>query len=145
MIFISSLSCYDEILHEDSSINAMVDQIELFENIINEPSLCNTSMILFFNKRDLFRKKFIDDKIPLDKCPKFTHYFDANGGFDFNRATDFIRNEFIKLNTNPNREIFTHLTCATDKNNIEKVFEDVQSIVIQNSLIEAGIMDFEEE
>lgn len=44
-------------------------------------------------------------------------------------------------NKNPDESsIFTHLTCATDQSNVEKVFNDVQHIIIENSLMSAGLM-----
>merc|ERR1712154_305857 len=69
VIFICSLSCYDEILHEDSTVNAMVDQLELFEDICNNRSLSKTAMILFLNKKDLFKQKYVENKVPLTICP----------------------------------------------------------------------------
>ena len=139
VIFIASLSCYDEILHEESRINAMCDQLELFDEICNNRSLTNVSMILFLNKTDLFRQKFCDQHTPLNKCEKFEDYLDDE--YDFKKATDYIINEFERLDTTQNKKIFTHLTCATDTNNIERVFGDVQEIIIANSLAEAGLLD----
>ena len=63
MIFIASLNCYDELLDEDLSVNAMVDQIDLFNDICNNHNLSDTAMILFLNKTDLFKIKFTENKI----------------------------------------------------------------------------------
>eukprot|EP01084_Bolivina_argentea_P129277 228335_1 len=58
VIFVASLSCYDERTFEDSGDeNALVDSIILFEEICNLTWFKQTPMILFLNKRDLFRKK----------------------------------------------------------------------------------------
>jgi len=63
----------------------------------------------------------------------------------FDEATAYIRKAFTSLNNSPNRKnIFTHITCATDLDNIQKVFADVQHIVIEASLINAGLMDWED-
>eukprot|EP01084_Bolivina_argentea_P078229 141925_1 len=135
VIFIASLSCYDEILEEDLEENTMSDQIDLFDNICNNPSLESVAMILFLNKTDLFREKYCVNNIPLNKCDKFEEYSDPD--WDEKRATDFIINEFERLDQTQNKKIFTHLTCGTDTKNIEKVFGDVQEIIIANSLAEA--------
>ena len=147
VIFIASLSSYDEILHEDININSMVDQIELFDEICNHHVLEKTSMILFLNKKDLFRQKYIENRIPLNQCPLFVGYGeDGIDPFDYNKGTAYIEHQFVKLNKSPgSREIFVHLTCATDKNNIEKVFADVQLVVIQNALAEGGYVDFDDD
>ena len=121
----------------------MVDQIELFDDICNNPSLSKVSMILFLNKKDLFKQKYVENKIPLSRCPAFDKYKDDQ--FDFTKGTKFIQNVFTDLNKTPNqREIFHHLTCATDANNIQKVFADVQLVVISNALAEGGYMDFDD-
>ena len=139
VIFIASLSCYDEVLEEDISENTMNDQIDLFDDICNNHNLSQTAMILFLNKTDLFQQKYCIDKIPLNKCDKFDGYHDDQ--YDYKKATDFIINTFESCATNDNKKIFTHLTRATDKNNIKKVFGDVQEVIIANSLAEAGLID----
>ena len=141
VIFVASLSCYDEVLFEDYSTNSMTDQLQLFDDICNNPSLAETSMILFLNKRDLFTTKI--DHVPLQKCPSFKAYSGNPKSFD--QTTKYIRKAFTSLNNEPNRKnIFTHITCATDQDNIQKVFADVQHIVIEASLIQAGLMDWED-
>ncbi len=143
VIYIASLTSYDELLHEDSNVNSMVDQLELFDDICNNPSLLKTSMILFLNKKDLFRHKHCEREIPLHACPSFADY-DEQGVFDYNKGTQFIMDAFTRLNNSQTREIFPHMTCATDKNNIEKVFADVQLIVISAALSDGGYMDLDD-
>ena len=46
VIFIASLNCYDEILFEDHSINSMTDQLDLFDDICNQPVLCKVNFML---------------------------------------------------------------------------------------------------
>ena len=66
VIFIASLSCYDEFLFEDTRRNMMTYQLGLFDDIINDHWLSKTSMILFLNKKDLFADKI--KRAPLSKC-----------------------------------------------------------------------------
>eukprot|EP01084_Bolivina_argentea_P207572 354122_1 len=137
VIFISALSVYDELLHEDVTVNAMEDQFELFDDICNSPMLSKTAMILFLNKKDLFRQKHCVDKIPLNVCPLFADY-DAKC-FDYEKGIARITDAFCGLNKKPQiKEMFTHVTCATDTNNVEKVFSDVQLVVISNAMSEGG-------
>ena len=37
-------------------------------------------------------------------------------------------------NENPNKEIYCHPTCATDTKNINKVFNSVKDIILQQSI-----------
>lgn len=57
IIFISSLSSYNEMMIEDKSTNKLMDSLVVFESLVNNPLFQNTRIILFLNKRDLFEKK----------------------------------------------------------------------------------------
>ena len=138
VIFVASLSCYDEVMFEDENVNSMVDSLELFDNICNNTWFEKTSMILFLNKKDLFAEKLSSGK-PITLCPEFEDYEGNSTSFD--ETTSYIKAAFTQKNKSPeDKSIFTHLTCATDQNNVEKVFNDVQHIIIENSLMSAGLM-----
>jgi len=138
VIFVASLSCYDEVMFEDEGVNSMVDSLELFDSICNNTWFTKTSMILFLNKTDLFTQKLNDNK-PITLCPDFADY--GGNATSFDDTTAYIKSSFVDLNKSPDdKSIFTHLTCATDQNNVEKVFNDVQHIIIENSLMSAGLM-----
>ena len=42
---------------------------------------------------------------------------------------------FQSKNRNPEKQIFSHITCATDKSNIKSVFEGVKNIVVSTALM----------
>ena len=117
VIFVASLSCYDEVLYEDYSTNSMTDQLKLFGNVCNNEALNGVAMILFLNKRDLFVDKI--QNVPITKCPSFTGYSGDPKSFD--ETTKYIRKEFTSLNNEPSkRNIFMHITCATDQDNPQR-------------------------
>ncbi len=70
----ASLSCYDEVMFEDDTQNAMIDSVDLFEEICNLRWFIQTAMILFLNKKDLFATKI--QKVPISVC------FDEYDGMD---------------------------------------------------------------
>jgi len=85
-------------------------------------------MILFLNKEDLFREKI--KRSDLSKCfPEFT----GEPG-DQAAAFEFIKNQFVSLNTNPNRKIFTQTTVATDIDNIRQAMDSIKDIVIEHAV-----------
>jgi len=134
VIFVASLSCYDEHLLEDDNIIVMHETLDLFEEICNSRWFLTTSFILFLNKRDLFEDKI--GKKPLSAC-----FGDFRGGSDFDECYAYIKKQFEAKNKNAKeKHIYTHCTCATDKDNVERVFNDVQHIVIQNSLHKGGLI-----
>eukprot|EP00835_Amoeboradix_gromovi_P000518 NODE_18_length_40692_cov_0.469183.p11 type:complete len:342 gc:universal NODE_18_length_40692_cov_0.469183:1560-535(-) len=110
VIFITSLSEYDQSLLEDSKQNRMNESIILFESVINSRWFVRSSMILFLNKVDLFKAKL--PQVPLEK-----YFPDYSGGDDFNKATKYVLGKFSNVNR-AKLKIYPHLTCATDTSNI---------------------------
>merc|ERR1712228_78372 len=142
VIFVAALSCFDQLMFEDEG-NQMVDSLQTFDNIANNEYFVDTSIILFLNKKDLFIEKIKTKSIKI--CEELS-------GFDgdersYEETTEFIKDVFVSRNKIGTKSIFTHLTCATDANNVRKVFNDVQHIVIQKSLVNAGVMggDYEDD
>eukprot|EP01084_Bolivina_argentea_P063943 116654_1 len=135
VIFVADLSCYNEVLYEDYYTNAMTDQLDLFDDICNCQSLKFVSMILFLNKKDIFEDKI--KRVALSKCDSFKDYSGREDSYD--ETVKYISSKFNKLNSNPEEKyIFTHVTCATDYDNIQKVFVDVEHIVVDKGLNAAG-------
>jgi len=135
VIFVAALSEYDQVLEEDETVNRMMEALKLFDVVCNNRHFMRTAMILFLNKRDLFEDKI--KTVPLSHC-----FADYKGENVYDEALAFVQNEFESRNKSPEkRRIYTHVTCATDKNNVQVVFEAVKDIVIRQSLIDAGLGD----
>jgi len=129
VLFVVSLSAFNQTLYEDSKTNRLVEALELFNYIANLEFFEKTSIILFLNKRDLF-----EDKIkvyPITDCPALQH-FDGDTT-SFAETTEFIRDEFINLNETP-KTIYSHVTCATDKSQVTVVFNSVKDTILKQSL-----------
>ncbi len=58
----------------------------------------------------------------------------------YKAATQYIQDQFVSRNQVPNRVVFCHVVTATNTDNIEKVFWDVQNIVIRSNLKRGGLM-----
>ena len=134
VLFVASLSCYDQNLYEEEDVNAMHESIRLFDLVVNNRYFRNTSMILFLNKRDLF-----EEKVKLKTIKDCFPDYEGEDG-DYEAAVSYITEIFVSCNTDPVRQIYSHVTCATDANNVEKVFHDVQHGVVVNALSRNGIM-----
>ena len=77
---------------------------------------------------------------PITVCPEFQDYDDEQ---DCESCAKFIQLHFEdKLDriNNPDKEIYTHITCATDTENMRVVFHAVQDIVIRTSLRDTGLL-----
>lgn len=132
VIFCVALSEYDQKLYEDDETNRMHESLKLFKEICNSRWFIDTSMILFLNKRDLFEKKIKE----IDLNVTFKEY---TGGNNYDKALDFIKDKFLQQNDNPRKHIYTHVTCATDTDNIQVVFNAVKDIILHRIIDESGI------
>ncbi|XP_063951330.1 guanine nucleotide-binding protein G(o) subunit alpha-like [Lytechinus pictus] len=132
IIFCVALSGYDQRLLEDDVTNRMQESLKLFDSICNNKWFTDTSIILFLNKKDLFEEKI--QKSPLTIC--FPEYEGAN---EYLPAAGYIQLQFEALNKSANKEIYTHMTCATDTNNIQFVFDAVTDTIIANNLRGCGL------
>jgi len=135
VLFVASLSCYDQMLFEVDKVNAMHESIKLFDVVVNNRYFKRTTIIIFFNKYDLFCKKL--PKKPLTTC--FENY---NGPLnDINSAKEYIKQVFLSCNTtNIKDKIYTHFTTATNADNVIKVFNDVQHSVVMTALNRTGVL-----
>jgi len=133
VLFVAAISEYDQVLYEDENTNRMAEALNLFEEICNSRWFHETSMILFLNKRDLFGEKII--RVPLTVC--FPEY---DGKNTYEEASEYLKNLFESKNHNPDKIIYTHITCATDTDNVAAVFNAVKDIIIRQSLGQAGLL-----
>jgi len=124
ILFVVALSEYDQKLREDSDVNRMSESMKLFRGVVANEALHHVTMILFFNKDDIFRSKikssFLKSTFP-----------DYDGDNDYHSAFDFIKNKFTSLNTNPDRTIYTQTTVATDIDNIRHAMDEVKDIILR--------------
>ena len=120
VIYVASLSSFDELMFEDESQNAMVDQIQLFDNVCNNkhyvPWFKKSAMVLLLNKTDLFSDKI--KKVPITVCPALSD-FDGDV-HDFQETSEFIRSRFEKCNKT-HSNLYVHLVCALDRDRVESV------------------------
>ncbi|KAH0810780.1 hypothetical protein GEV33_012009 [Tenebrio molitor] len=132
IIFCVAMSEYDQVLHEDETTNRMQESLKLFDSICNNKWFTDTSIILFLNKKDLFEEKI--RKSPLTIC--FQEYAGAQ---EYGEAAAYIQAQFEAKNKSTTKEIYCHMTCATDTHNIQFVFDAVTDVIIANNLRNCGL------
>mmetsp|Transcript_2667 Transcript_2667/g.5408 ORF Transcript_2667/g.5408 Transcript_2667/m.5408 type:complete len:368 (+) Transcript_2667:169-1272(+) len=150
VIFVAAISEYNQVLYEDNTMNRIDEALVLFEEICNSKWFKQTAMILFLNKRDLFYEKLAEVPFKVDGqryenfqgphveigvtqpgTPEFEAAYDA--------ASNFLKQEFVAKNKQ-NKEIYTHITCATDTKNVEIVFNACKDIILKGNLSGSGFM-----
>ncbi|CAB3398046.1 unnamed protein product [Caenorhabditis bovis] len=132
IIFIAAVSEYDQVLFEDETTNRMVESMRLFESICNSRWFINTSMILFLNKKDLFKEKILRTSINV----AFPEY---KGEQNYDECMKYIEEKFDGLNANPEKTIYMHQTCATDTNQVQMILDSVIDMIIQANLQGCGL------
>lgn len=66
-------------------------------------------------------------------------WFVSVGSNTYDDAAAYIQAQFESKNRSPNKEIYCHMTCATDTGNIQVVFDAVTDIIIANNLRGCGL------
>jgi hypothetical protein len=135
IIYVAALSEYDQHLFEDKETNRMSEALALFQEMCNSPWFERTDMILFLNKEDLFSEKI--KTVRINSVKEFEEYdipaFDRDAGVKFFLEQFMMRNESAK-------DIFYHVTNATDSNNVKVVFDACKDIILKRNLEDSGFM-----
>jgi len=134
ILFLVAISEYDLSLIEDESVNRMQESLALFDSICNSRWFVKTSIILFLNKIDLFKQKIQHSPVR-DYFPDFT----GQPG-DVQAGCEYFSHRFQSLNQNPAKQVYVHLTCATDTNQLKYVLSCVNDIIIQSNLRDCGLL-----
>jgi hypothetical protein len=137
VIFVAALSEYNQRLFEDQAVNRMTEALDLFEEITSNNYFLNSSILLFLNKRDLFEEKV--KKVPINETTAFADY---QGGPSYEEGVRYFENKFKERfkKHDGDRDLYHHVTCATDTENVKIVFGACKDIILQSSLKESGFM-----
>lgn len=61
------------------------------------------------------------------------------GPNEFDSAAEYIQAQFVAKNKSTAKEIYCHLTCATDTQNVQFVFDAVTDVIITINLKGCGL------
>mmetsp|Transcript_6188 Transcript_6188/g.9736 ORF Transcript_6188/g.9736 Transcript_6188/m.9736 type:complete len:377 (-) Transcript_6188:120-1250(-) len=158
VIFVAAISEYDQTLYEDMTTNRQEEALTLFSEMCESTWFRNKSMILFLNKKDVFRKKlaYVPFKVESGENMRNVDYNgpeavpgtpsaeDGTPEFEavYQAATAYLI-ELYKTHgkrTNPKREIYVKVTSATDSDQVKVVMESCKDIILKNNLTENGFM-----
>lgn len=136
VLFVAAMSEYDQVLYEDETMNRLEEALTLFAEISGLSWFRNSPIILFLNKRDLFNHKVEVARIPLSK------YFPTFTGADYDSlsAQTWICEQFKARCKKEKAQLYSHITCATDTDNVRPVFDDVTAMFIVRALQDSGLM-----
>lgn len=114
LVFLVSLSEYDQMLYDDESVNRIQVALTLFDSICNSRWFVKTSIILLLNKIDLFAEKLL-------RSPLGDYFPDYKGGDNYDATCDYLLHRFVSLNQSAaTKQIYAHYTCAIDTQQIDQ-------------------------
>jgi len=107
LLFVVSLSEFNQFLREDHTKNRMHESLELFENVCRNYSK-NYNIILFFNKIDVFETKL---EMGLDLTTCFPDY---KGGCNIRNAEEYIMDKYKEIANKSGKLVPLFKINATD-------------------------------
>eukprot|EP00455_Lapot_gusevi_P017323 TRINITY_DN1920_c0_g1_i7.p1 TRINITY_DN1920_c0_g1~~TRINITY_DN1920_c0_g1_i7.p1 ORF type:complete len:274 (+),score=29.74 TRINITY_DN1920_c0_g1_i7:37-858(+) len=134
VLFLSSLSEYDQTLFETGLRNRLMESLDLFDFIVNLPAFRHIPVVLFLTKRDVFERKI--------KLVELSRFFPFYTGplHEPIEAIEFIQQNFLERCRNPAKQIFVHVTDATDTDQFPFLWRSVRLTILQQNLNRIGIM-----
>ncbi|KAI1788645.1 guanine nucleotide binding protein, alpha subunit, partial [Ganoderma leucocontextum] len=114
VVFVVSLSGYDQCLIEDKYANQMIDAMTVWEAVCRAQCFERISIILFLNKNDVFERKVQTSHIK-DFFPESLDYNGEKG--DAEAGREYFKKRFARLAQKDNakgRESYIYVTTATD-------------------------------
>ncbi|ETO32997.1 hypothetical protein RFI_04110 [Reticulomyxa filosa] len=127
-MYVAALSSFNQTLWEDARINRLIESLALFKGIVNMEGLERAHVILFLNKSDLFAQRIQKHNLK-DYFPDY-----LGPEKDFQQGVQFVQNKFIEQKNDKNKIVYAHISCATDPQNVERIFNSVRDIVVRNAI-----------
>ncbi|KAI9460793.1 G-alpha-domain-containing protein [Boletus coccyginus] len=137
IIFLAPISCFDQVLQEDPTVNRLADSFLLWKSIVSNPLLKKTDIVLFLNKCDILRAK-LQSGIRLGDY--ITSY--GNRPNDYESASTYFRKKFAGLMKEHagDRPFFSHFTSVTDTQSTSLILQNVQDIIIRHNLRKSALV-----
>mmetsp|Transcript_5629 Transcript_5629/g.7341 ORF Transcript_5629/g.7341 Transcript_5629/m.7341 type:complete len:380 (-) Transcript_5629:1101-2240(-) len=157
VIFVAGISEYNQNLVEDSGMNRQDESIQLFRKQLESPHFKNIPIILFLNKKDLFREKLAKYAFKIvsgpearnvtyegpecitDKDPPYSTLGDDEE-FEacYDGACTYLQEIYCDqqrdLDVARTAEIYCHLTNSTSSENIRFIMTSCTDILLKHAL-----------
>lgn len=146
LIFVASLTAYNQVLFEDESVNRLDESLMLFRKVFADDTFDDACVVLFLNKADLFPDMI--KQMPIAKC--FPDYKGNETELDqFNYIKSLYERQAVRKMKDKAgavkekqvaEKLFIHKTCATNTDQIKVIFDAVNQSVIHRMLVKAGLL-----
>ncbi|KAI0780157.1 G-alpha-domain-containing protein [Fomes fomentarius] len=138
IIFLAPISCFDEQLAEDKSVNRLQDSLLLWKAVCSTKLLAKVQLILFLNKCDLLQKKLTRGVRIYDYIPSY-----GDRPNDAPSAAKYFRNQFrdtLNRYSPQQRGFYSYLTSVVDTKATAIQVAAVREGIQRNHLKDADIL-----
>jgi len=148
ILFVASLSEYDQTLYEDSETNRLDETLNLWKTNANRKEFEDSTMILVLNKFDLFIKKYFHKKVPIEYDGEYVHSPEGVGpplcsdeaNEKCEKAIEWYANMFkAQVPAEKRSSIYVHVTTALNPQNMEAFTSSCAKHVLRQGLMKAGL------
>mmetsp|Transcript_1852 Transcript_1852/g.2229 ORF Transcript_1852/g.2229 Transcript_1852/m.2229 type:complete len:368 (+) Transcript_1852:188-1291(+) len=146
VLFVAAINEYDQKLFEDSKTERIQEAINTWKDIVNREEFENVGFVLFLNKMDLLEEKLslfpfkvegvrnqdYDGPDPMDSNTDMNEAIDA--------VKDYMQRKFmsvVELRSGLG-QVKVYFTCATDSDNMNKVFVACKDQILRINLFRSG-------
>jgi guanine nucleotide-binding protein subunit alpha len=142
VIYVMGANGYDACLFEDSSVNRWKDTLQLFETLARKKMFADRTVVLFFNKYDIFEEKIKVIPVTVMFKEEWDADEDAQDPYDPEEVLTFLFRMFQKIysahvkTTTP--AIHWHATTALDTDTIERLLANIQNDLVRTRLALTG-------
>ncbi|KAH8827966.1 guanine nucleotide-binding protein alpha-4 subunit [Flagelloscypha sp. PMI_526] len=138
IIFLAPISCFDQVLAEDSAVNRLEDSILLWKSVVGHPLLKNTSIVLFLNKIDILKQK-------LQAGVKFADFVVSYGQRPntYDSISGYLQKKFAGLHKTASpqpRPFYSHFTSVTDTQSTAIILGNIKDQIVQENLKSSGLV-----
>jgi len=126
VLYLVSLSDYNQKLYEDEEVNRMSENFQLFTHTANNPKLKDKPIIVIFNKLDIFTDKLAQRKDSISVA--FADY--TGDPYSVEDSIKFLESKFASTREN-SEKIFFFTVTAINLDEMKRVFSDVKRIALE--------------
>ncbi|GBG26255.1 Guanine nucleotide-binding protein subunit alpha [Hondaea fermentalgiana] len=141
IIFVVSISEYDQVLAEDQTKNRLQESLELFNEIANAKWSSKSNILILFNKVDVLRDKLLSQHIPLNVSGLFADAPKCNGyQNDPEKAERFLSNAIRWFHTRflaecrDTKFVLVQVASAVHTEQVDNIFRVVGEIILRRNL-----------
>jgi len=132
VMFIASLSEYNQTLEEDSTKNRLTESLDVFKALANTAFFKNSAVFLFLNKDDVFKEKIKEFDIA-------TYFPDYKGGLNYDLGLKFIQGKYYRRRKNK-ENFYVHVTTATNTKSVEFVWRAACNVIVDLKANSVGVL-----